>query len=138
MINSITKTGVLNKRIIVGRLEHGLTPGKHCYCHHHHHCPNSRRVSFSHQMFIPLPGTYPKKPKPTKICIRMLIFVLFTVVKKQTGDNLSCIGQVRLKTFGHNNIMQFSHRKFELFNSSLYTDVDISLRYLHFTDQVAE
>ena len=89
-------------------------------------------------MFIPLPGTYPKKHKPTKICIRMLIFVLFTVVKKQTGSNLSCIGQVWLNIFEHNNIVQFSHRKFELFSRSLYTDTEISLRYLHFKDQVAE
>lgn len=44
----VTRTGALDKRVMVGHLEHvSLTPRKHCDCPRHHHCPHSRHVSFS-------------------------------------------------------------------------------------------
>ena len=85
---------------------------------HYGHSPNSRRASFLLCVFSPCvqPGLHPKKHRPTKICKRMLIFVLFTVVKTKhkPGNKLSFAGQAWLNTFEPRNSMRFSHRKFGL------------------------
>lgn len=84
----MTKMEPSNRRIIVGHREYGPTPRRHCHCHHHHHCLNSGHACFLLSTFIPFPGIYPKEHKPPQRCVRTLIFVLLTAVKKKKKTKL--------------------------------------------------